>query len=134
MTMQEAIEKRETLLAEERKLNHAIKVMQSGTIPSCAGVTMAIGQYHRRLREITEEIRELADNIDEQATENQHVKPFVMYGETEKETETPKTEMPSWTGDSDIDFLVNLLKKAEVSISKHDDGDRFITLIKAILD
>ena len=52
MTMQEAIEKRETLLAEERKLNHAIKVMQSDTIPSCAGVTMAIGQYRRRLREI----------------------------------------------------------------------------------
>lgn len=134
MTMQEAIEKRETLLAEERKLNHAIKVMQSDTIPSCAGVTMAIGQYRRRLREITEEIRELADNIDEQATENQHVKPFVMYGETEKDAETPKAEMPTWTGDSDIDFLVNLLKKAEVSISKHDDGDRFITLIKAILD
>ena len=55
-------------------------------------------------------------------------------GETEKETETPKTEMPTWTGDSDIDFLVNLLKKAEVSISKRNDGDRFITLIKAILD
>jgi uncharacterized protein (DUF1810 family) len=54
--MQEAIEKRETLLAEERKINHAIKVMQSDTIPSCAGVTMAIGQYRRRLREITEAV------------------------------------------------------------------------------
>ena len=74
-----------------------------------------------------------SDNIDEQATENQRVKPFVMYGETEKEAEAPKAEMPTWTGDSDIDFLVNLLKKVEVSVSKHDDGDRFITLIKAIL-
>lgn len=122
MTMQEAIEKRETLLAEERKINHAIKVLHSDTIPQCAGITMAIGQYNRRLREITEEIREIADEYEADVAQEA------------KQEEKPKTEMPTWTGDSDIDFLVNLLKKAEVTVSKRDGGDHFITLIKAILD
>ena len=63
MTLNEAIEKREELLAEERKLNQAKKILQSESIPHCAGITMAMGQYNRRLAEITDEIKELADSV-----------------------------------------------------------------------
>ena len=61
MTHEEAIAAREVLVAEQRKLNQAIKIMQSDSIPPCAGVTMAIGQYRRRLAAIDNDIREIAE-------------------------------------------------------------------------
>ncbi|MCF0117596.1 MAG: hypothetical protein HUJ61_06090 [Bacilli bacterium] len=67
MTMQEAIQKREELLAEERKLNQAIKILNSESIPKCAGIIMAIGQYKRRISEITEEIKECANSVTSEA-------------------------------------------------------------------
>ncbi len=134
MTMQEAIDKREELLVEERKVNHAIKVFNSDTMPECAmaGVKMAIGQCNRRLREITDEIRELADNIGEEAEENQRVKPFVMYGEND--AVKPAANDTKSTGDEDIDFLVNLFRKAKVTVSEQKNGDQFITILKALFD
>lgn len=73
MTHDEAIAAREVLLAEQRKLNQAIKIMQSDSIPPCAGVTMAIGQYRRRLAAIDNDIREIAEQyqLELQATEAQ---------------------------------------------------------------
>jgi hypothetical protein len=61
MTLQEAIDKREELLVEQRKLNLAIKVLKSETIVPCAGIMMAIGQYERRIESIDNEIRTLGD-------------------------------------------------------------------------
>lgn len=61
MTQEEAIAAREELLAEQRKLRLAVRVLQSDTIVPCAGISMAIGQYNRRIVKIDEEIRELAD-------------------------------------------------------------------------
>ena len=113
MNMQEAINKREELLAEERKINQAIKILNSDSIPKCAGITMAIGQYNRRLREITEEIRELARPFEN----NDRIDRITMYGE-DKHEEKPKTEMPTWTGDSDLDFLVNLFHKAQLCTTR----------------
>lgn len=73
MTHDEAIAAREVLIAEQRKLNQAIKIMQSDSIPPCAGVTMAIGQYRRRLAAIDDDIREIAEQyqLELQATEAQ---------------------------------------------------------------
>lgn len=73
MTHDEAIAAREVLIAEQRKLNQAIKIMQSDSIPPCAGVTMAIGQYRRRLAAIDNDIREIAEQyqLELQATEAQ---------------------------------------------------------------
>ena len=67
MTLQEAIDKREELLVEQRKLNLAIKVLKSETIVPCAGIMMAIGQYERRLEAIDREIRALACHVDQPA-------------------------------------------------------------------
>lgn len=82
MTTQEAIAKREELLAEERKINHAIRVLESDTIPRVAGITMALGQYRRRLNEITEEIRACADAITPTTT-------------TEQQSVTAETPIPT---------------------------------------
>lgn len=73
MTHGEAIAAREVLIAEQRKLNQAIKIMLSDSIPPCAGVTMAIGQYRRRLAAIDNDIREIAEQyqLELQVTEAQ---------------------------------------------------------------
>lgn len=64
MTQNEAIEIREKLLAEQRRLNAAVKVLESDTCPTNAGIRMAISQYKARISLIDEEIRELADQIE----------------------------------------------------------------------
>lgn len=89
MTHDEAIAAREVLLAEQRKLNQAIKIMQSDSIPPCAGVTMAIGQYRRRLAAIDNDIREIAEQyqLELQATEAQ-VEPVEV-------TEAPEAPAPT---------------------------------------
>ena len=61
MTQQEAIDTRELLVAEQRKLRHGITVLKSDTITPCAGVSLAISQYTRRIEQIDRDIRELAD-------------------------------------------------------------------------
>ena len=61
MTQEEAINAREILLAEQRKVRQAIKILKSESIIPCAGISMAIGQYNRRLHEIDDEIRSIAD-------------------------------------------------------------------------
>jgi hypothetical protein len=113
MTLNEAIEKREELLAEERKLNQARKILQSESIPQCAGITMAIGQYNRRLAEITEEIKELADSVKPEPKEE------------------PKTERNI---DDDVQFLLNLLKKAKVNTKVIDNGDEIIKIFTALFE
>lgn len=64
MTQNEAIEIREKLLAEQRRLNAAVKVLESDTCPTNAGIRMAISQYKARISLIDEEIREFADQIE----------------------------------------------------------------------
>ena len=61
MTQEEAINAREILLAEQRKVRQAIKILKSESIIPCAGISMAIGQYNRRLHEIDDEIHTIAD-------------------------------------------------------------------------
>ncbi|MBR0294386.1 MAG: hypothetical protein IJQ67_00585 [Bacilli bacterium] len=61
MTQEEAINARELLLVEQRKVRQAIRILQSESIIPCAGISMAIGQYNRRLHQIDENIREIAE-------------------------------------------------------------------------
>lgn len=61
MTQEEAINAREVLLVEQRKVRQSIRILKSESIVPCAGVSMAIGQYNRRLRQIDDEIRAIAD-------------------------------------------------------------------------
>ena len=75
MTLQEAIDKREELLVEQRKLNLAIKVLKSETIVPCAGIMMAIGQYERRLEVIDNEIRALGDTYQVEQPAEQPAEP-----------------------------------------------------------
>ena len=61
MTQEEAINARELLLVEQRKVRQAIRILQSESIIPCAGISMAIGQYNRRLHQIDDDIRRIAE-------------------------------------------------------------------------
>ncbi len=60
MKMSEAIEKREELLAEQRKINQAIKILKSESIPHNYGIEYAETLYNERLAEIDREIKRIA--------------------------------------------------------------------------
>lgn len=126
MNMQEAIEKREALLAEERKVNQAIKILNSDSMPGCAlaGVKMAIGQCNRRLHEITDEIRALADAAEVEKPEEKRIENIYMFSEKDK---------PQTTGDADLDFLVNVLHRAQKVMKERNTGVEFTTLLNLFL-
>lgn len=61
MTRNEQIQKREELVAEQRKINLAVKILKSESIPMNDGVKYALIQYQERLKKIDHEIRVLAE-------------------------------------------------------------------------
>lgn len=63
MTLNEAIEKREVLVAEQRNLNLAKRVLNSDTIPKNSGIDAALNSYDERLKKIDEELIELSAQI-----------------------------------------------------------------------
>lgn len=65
MNMKEAIQKREALLAEQRQINQAMKILDSESIPKNPGIAYAKINYSDRLKEIDKEIRALADQVTE---------------------------------------------------------------------
>lgn len=64
MTIEEATQKREVLLAEQRRLNQAVKILKSESIPENAGTKYAISEYERRVAEIDNELVELANSVE----------------------------------------------------------------------
>ena len=65
MTLEEAIQKREKLLAEEREIRHAVKILHSDTFPKWNGyIGKAIDTYEDRLSRIPYEIEQLAKQVE----------------------------------------------------------------------
>lgn len=65
MTLEEAIQKREKLLAEEREIRQAVKILHSDTFPKWNGyISMAIDAYEDRLSRIPYEIEQLAKQVE----------------------------------------------------------------------
>ena len=98
MTQEEAINARELLLVEQRKIRQAVRILKSESIIPCAGVSMAIGQYNRRLQQIDDDIREIAEqySLSLQEEGNACAVEFQMAEEapaTEAATEAPAVEM-----------------------------------------
>ena len=98
MTQEEAINARELLLVEQRKIRQAVRILKSESIIPCAGVSMAIGQYNRRLQQIDDDIREIAEqySLSLQEEGNACAVEFQMAEEahaTEAATEAPAAEM-----------------------------------------
>lgn len=98
MTQEEAINARELLLVEQRKIRQAVRILKSESIIPCAGVSMAIGQYNRRLHQIDDDIREIAEqySLSLQEEGNACAVEFQMAEEspaTEAATEAPAVEM-----------------------------------------
>ena len=97
MTQEEAINARELLLVEQRKIRQAVRILKSESIIPCAGVSMAIGQYNRRLQQIDDDIREIAEqySLSLQEEGNACAVEFQMAEEahaTEAATEAPAAE------------------------------------------
>ena len=61
MTRTEQLKKRDELVAEQRKINLAIKILKSDSIPMNEGVKYALIQYQERLKMIDSELRALAE-------------------------------------------------------------------------
>ena len=98
MTQEEAINARELLLVEQRKIRQAVRILKSESIIPCAGVSMAIGQYNRRLQQIDDDIREIAEqySLSLQEEGNACAVEFQMAEEahaTEAAPEAPAVEM-----------------------------------------
>lgn len=49
---------------EQRRLNQAVKILKSESIPENAGTKYAISEYERRVAEIDHELVELANSVD----------------------------------------------------------------------
>jgi len=67
MNLQEAIQKREELLARQRKLNHAIKILQSETFEKCSAIDFAIYDYQQKVEAIDVQIADLARQVEVQS-------------------------------------------------------------------
>lgn len=70
MTQQEAIEQREKLLARQRKLNHAIKILRSDTFEPCPCIDAAIRDYEDKVKAIDQRIVQLANQLEESIRRN----------------------------------------------------------------
>ena len=64
MTIEEATQKRDELIIEQRHINQSIRILSGDSIVHNAGTKMAIGQYNRRLGAIDDELRTLAAAVD----------------------------------------------------------------------
>lgn len=138
MTQEEAITAREVLVGEQRKLRLSIKILQSESIIPCAGVTMAIGQYNRRLAQIDNEIRQIADEYaltlqeEEQACEVE----FQMSEETPAEpvtqVETAETQPVEETTASIAETATEPVQPAQQQFTEQQIADAFVQLARLL--
>lgn len=70
MTQQEAIEQREKLLARQRKLNHAIKILRSDTFEPTPCIDATIRDYEEKVKAIDQQIERLANQLEESIRRN----------------------------------------------------------------
>lgn len=123
MTQEEAINARELLVVEQRKLRQAIRILQSESIIPCAGVTMAIGQYNRRLNQIDEDIRAIAEQYALSLQEDSHAceVEFQMTEEapaTEAAPEAPVTEAPAVETAPAVEMPAAPVEETTVSVAE----------------
>lgn len=116
MTKDEIINKRETLVAEQRKLRQGIKILQSGTFISTPGIQKTIEEYNLRIERIDEEIKKLAE--DYQALMQAQVQ-----SENEKTDHTDHTE---WTIMFDFDGDKVYPTDCVVRFRTHPDRDEVL--------
>lgn len=123
MTQEEAINARELLLVEQRKVRQAIRILQSESIIPCAGISMAIGQYNRRLHQIDDDIREIAEQYSLSLQEEGYAcaVEFQMVEEapaTEAAPEVPVTEAPAVEATPAVEMPAAPVAETTVSIAE----------------
>ena len=122
MTQEEAINARELLLVEQRKVRQAIRILQSESIVPCAGISMAIGQYNRRLRQIDDDIRQIADqySLSLQEEGDACAVEFQMVEEAPAEAapEAPVTEAPAVEAAPAVEMPAAPVEETTVSVAE----------------
>ena len=123
MTQEEAINARELLLVEQRKVRQAIRILQSESIIPCAGISMAIGQYNRRLHQIDDDIRQIAEqySLSLQEEGDTCAVEFQMVEEapaTEAAPEAPVTEAPAVEAAPAVEMPAAPVAETTVSVAE----------------
>lgn len=112
MKMNEAIEKREELLAEQRKINLAIKILKSDSIPDNYGIQYAETLYQERLKEIDQEIKNLAAQVE---TEHDHTNDnkWTVVFDFEGTKTYPIQSAIFWSTELDLDKILKFDDKSQ---------------------
>ena len=123
MTQEEAINARELLLVEQRKVRQAIRILQSESIIPCAGISMAIGQYNRRLHQIDDDICQIAEqySLSLQEEGDACAVEFQMVEEapaTEAAPEAPVTEAPAVEAAPAVEMPAAPVEETTVSVAE----------------
>lgn len=111
MTMKEAIQKRDALIAEERQIRQAIKILKSDSIPNNCGVEYAVISYEERLKAIDKEIRALANAVTEES--KSHEGEFTVKFDFEGEAAYPVSALVNFCPDPKKDDVLTWDSKEE---------------------
>lgn len=111
MTNQEIEIRKEEILAEQRKLNLALKIIQSDSIIPCQGTKMAISQYKHMIEKTNQDLYDLAELAKENVkTEQESVK-------TETDNKNVNDFIKLMTA-KDLDEFVDIIRSNEVLTSE----------------
>lgn len=112
-TMDEVYQKREQLVAQQRLLRQAVKILNSDTFPANKGVEYAKSTYDEQIKSIDRELMALAE-------EAKRIKAEV--DAQQREAPKPKSDDTEWTIEFDFDgaeaYPTNLAIKCESKVDK----------------
>jgi len=102
MTLEEAVQKREELVAEQRKYAQAIKILKSESIPENGAIRTAIGLYESKIKLIDEQLKELANKA-------------------------LTTVKPEWTIEFNFEGERTYITECKIVVEKYPDPDDLLT-------
>lgn len=102
MTLEEAVQKREELVAEQRKYAHAIKILKSESIPENGAIKTAIDIYESKIKMIDENLKDLSNQVLD-------------------------AEKPEWTIEFNFEGESTYITECRIGIEKNPDADDLIT-------
>lgn len=112
-TMDEVLKKREELVAQQRQLRQAVKILNSDTFPANKGVEYAKTTYDEQIKNIDRELMDLAE-------EAKRIKAEV--DARQQEAPKPATDNTEWTIEFDFEgtktYPTNVALQCENKVEK----------------
>lgn len=113
-TMDEVYQKREQLIAQQRQLRQAVKILNSDTFPANKGVEYAKTTYDEQIKNIDRELMDLAE-------EAKRIKAEV--DARQQEAPKPQTDNTEWTIEFDFEgtktYPTNVALQCENKVEKN---------------